>query len=158
MQIRIVAVGRVREAFLRSGIEEYRKRLGPFAKVEIVEVREEPIRDGDPAAERERVLRREGEAILKALAPGHVIVTDIAGEMFSSEELARYIERLRVGGDSSVTFVIGGSLGVSCEVRERADLLLSFGPVTLPHQLFRLVLIEQIYRAFTILNGLPYHK
>lgn len=158
MQIRIVAVGRVREAFMRDGIEEYRKRLRPFAKVDIVEVREESIRDGNLDAERERVLGREGEAILRALLPGHVIVTDIAGKMLSSEELASHLESLQLSGESTVNVVIGGSLGVDQSVRRRADLLLSLGRITLPHQLFRLVLMEQLYRAFTILRGLPYHK
>lgn len=157
MQIRVVAVGRVREEFIRAGIDEYSKRLRPFAKVDIVEVREESIRDGSEA-ERERVLGREGEAILRALLPGHVILTDIKGKMLSSEALADHLEQLQVGGESVVNFVIGGSLGVAEAVRNRADLRLSFGPITLPHQLFRLVLMEQIYRAFTILRGLPYHK
>lgn len=158
MLIRIVAVGRVRESFIRDGIAEYTKRLMPFSKVEIIEVREESFKEGLSEVETEKVLQREGEAILKAIGSGPIIAMDVSGTPRSSEELARYIAELQLHGESTVNFVIGGSLGIAQEVRSRADLRLSFGPMTFPHQLFRLMLLEQVYRASTILRGVPYHK
>lgn len=158
MLVRIIAVGRVRERFIRDGIEEYTKRLSRFFRVELVETKEEPCPEEFSPAHKERVLQREGEALLKALAPGPVVALDVHGRLLSSEELADYVAQLQLRGESTVQFVIGGSLGLAPAVLSRADLRLSFGRITLPHQLCRLVLFEQVYRVATILHGLPYHK
>lgn len=158
MLIRIIAVGRVREAFIRDGIAEYARRLRPFARLELIETKEEAFKEGLSAAEKARVLEREGDAILKAVGPGHLIALDIQGRMLSSEELAEHIAQLQLAGESTLQFVIGGSLGLSPQVLDRAQLRLSFSRMTFPHQLFRLILLEQVYRASTILRAVPYHK
>lgn len=156
LRIDIVAVGRLKERFWREACEEYLKRLKPYAQVRVVE-----IVDVDPsgAGGVKDALKREGDAILKAIPEkSTVILLDIQGRAVSSEEMAQSIERWSVEGVSDIVFVIGGSHGVSEEVRKRADARWSFGRITMPHNLARVVLVEQVYRAFKIIRHEPYHK
>lgn len=159
MQIRVLAVGKLKEQYLVEGIEEYSKRLGRYERLEIVELREESFSEPLSAKEVEEILRREGERILKEIKPRSFLVAlDRGGRALSSEELAEEIQRAALAGSSQLVFVIGGSLGLDERVLKRADLVLSFSKFTFPHQLMRLILLEQIYRAFTILNNERYHK
>jgi 23S rRNA (pseudouridine1915-N3)-methyltransferase len=159
MQIQIVSVGKLKEAYLVQGIAEYTKRLGPYARLQSVEVQDEKAPETMSPAEERQVKEREGERILAALRKdAYVIALAIDGKMLSSEELADRMRDLATYGRSQVAFVIGGSVGLAPSVLERADLKLSFGRMTLPHQLMRLVLVEQIYRAFKIIRGEKYHK
>lgn len=159
MNIQIVAVGKLKEKYLVAGIAEYLKRLGPYAKVQIMEVPDEKAPDSMSAAEEEQVRAREGEKILSHIKEDtYVIALAIGGAMWSSEELAGQLGSLGTYGRSNVAFVIGGSNGLSEAVLKRADQKLSFGKVTYPHQLMRLILVEQVYRAFKINRGEPYHK
>ena len=152
LKLRVVAVGDVKESFYREAIAEYVKRLGKWAKTEIVEVAE-ASHVADPAKKRET----EGEAILSKLK-GKVVLTDVKGKKVTSEAIAFLLDKSALEGDSELTFVIGGSNGVSPAVKSRADEVISFGDITLPHQLFRVVLLEQLYRAETIIHGSAYHK
>lgn len=159
MNVQILAVGRVKEKYLDQGIKEYAKRLQRYGRLEIVELKEESF--VEPLSEKEyaEVLRREGERILAELKPrSFVIALDRKGQELSSQELAERMQQVAVGGTSQLTFVIGGSLGLDGRVLEQANLVLSFSKFTFPHQLMRLILAEQIYRAFTIINGERYHK
>lgn len=159
MQIQILTVGKLKERYLVDGIAEYVKRLGPYAKVQMIEVPDEKAPENMSAAEEQQVRDREGARLLTALRPDvYVVALAIDGEMWSSEQLAGSLDKLATYGRSQVAFVIGGSLGLSSEVLRRADMRLSFGRMTLPHQLMRLVLVEQIYRAMRINRGEPYHK
>jgi len=159
MHIQIVAVGKLKESYLNAGIAEYLKRLGPYAKVQMIEVPDEKAPDTMSAAEEEQVKRKEGERILAYLKPdAFVIAMAIDGKFMSSDDIAAQLSSLGTYGTSQVSFVIGGSIGLSEDVLRRADLKLSFGRITFPHQLMRLVLVEQIYRAFKIMRGEPYHK
>jgi 23S rRNA (pseudouridine1915-N3)-methyltransferase len=159
VHVQILAVGKLKERYLVQGIEEYGKRLGRYGRLEIAELKEESF--AEPLSEKEvqEILRREGERILDALKlRSHVVALDRGGRAMSSEELAEEFQRVAIGGISQLTFVIGGSLGLDPRVLQRADLVLSFSKFTFPHQLMRLILLEQIYRAFTIVNGERYHK
>ncbi|MCG0276174.1 MAG: 23S rRNA (pseudouridine(1915)-N(3))-methyltransferase RlmH [Thermosediminibacteraceae bacterium] len=159
MNITIIAVGKIKESYLREGIKEYEKRLTPYCTLRIIEVNEERAPDNPGPAEKERVLKREGERILgKMPRQGFKIALCIEGERFSSEGMAEKIRKLALRGISDITFVIGGSLGLSEEVKKACDMRLSFSDFTLPHQLMRLVLLEQIYRWFKIIRGETYHK
>lgn len=156
MKFRIVAVGKIKEEYLRDAIAEYSKRISRFATLQIVEVDECLSRGAQTAGEVERVKKAEGEAIL-AKAEGYVVAMDIGGELVSSQQLSDLI----VGQKqhfSTFTFIIGGSNGLSEEVKARANMRMSFGKITLPHQLFRVVLCEQLYRACCIENNVSYHK
>lgn len=159
MNISIVTVGKLKEKYLKQGIEEYLKRLGSYAKVEIIEVPDEKAPEELSDIEMEQVKQKEGERILaKVQQDAHVIALAINGKLKSSEELADTLDKLATYGKSKVTFIIGGSLGLGGEVLKRADEQLSFSKMTFPHQLMRLILVEQIYRAFRINRGEPYHK
>jgi 23S rRNA (pseudouridine1915-N3)-methyltransferase len=159
MNIKIITVGKIKEKYLQQGIDEYLKRLSPYAKISIVEVKEEQAPEQLSEAEMEQVKHKEGERILAQIKPDHaVIALAIEGKSFSSEDLAKHLDQLATYGQSQLAFVIGGSLGLAKEVYARADLLLSFSKMTFPHQLMRLILVEQIYRAFKINRGEPYHK
>ena len=159
MQIRVLAVGKLKEQYLVEGIEEYSKRLRRYERLEIVELRAESFSEPLSAKEVEEILRREGERLLKEIKPRSFLVAlDRGGRALSSEELAEEIQRAALAGSSQLVFVIGGSLGLDERVLKRADLVLSFSKFTFPHQLMRLILLEQIYRAFTILNNERYHK
>lgn len=159
MQVQVVCVGKLKEKYWTDGIAEYAKRLGAYARLDIRELPDEKTPDSMSPAEEELVRTREGERILAALKPdAHVIALAIDGETWSSEQLAAHLEKQAVYGGGSVAFVIGGSLGLSPAVLSRADKRLSFGRMTYPHQLMRVILLEQIYRAFKINRGEPYHK
>lgn len=159
MNITIVSVGKLKEKYLKQGIEEYIKRLRPYAKIEMIEVPDEKAPETLSAAEEEQVKQAEGERLLNKISQDtYVIALTIEGKQLSSEELAKTLDDLAVHGKSKIVFVIGGSLGLSGEVLQRADLKLSFSKMTFPHQLMRLILVEQVYRAFKIKRGEPYHK
>lgn len=159
MNIQLIAVGKLKEKYWLQAIAEYDKRLSAYAKVKIIEVADEKAPDSMSEAEEQIAKHKEGERILAQLKPDtHLIVLDIAGKMFSSEELAAEIDHLATYGTSQIAFVIGGSNGLSDDVICRAHLRLSFGKVTYPHQLMRVIVLEQIYRAFKIIRGEPYHR
>ncbi|TMU83914.1 23S rRNA (pseudouridine(1915)-N(3))-methyltransferase RlmH [Bacillus sp. BHET2] len=159
MNITIVTVGKLKEKYLKQGIGEYVKRLGAYAKLDIIELADEKAPEVLSDSEMEQVKNKEGERILAKLSPDqHVIALAIQGKMRSSEELADNLDKLATYGKSKVAFVIGGSLGLSDDVIKRSDETLSFSKMTFPHQLMRLILVEQIYRAFRINRGEPYHK
>lgn len=152
MKINILAVGKIKEKYIVDGINEYKKRLSAYATVNIIEVNEETS-----VLNIENKSEKEGEKILEK-AKGFLIGLDIKGLLLDSKELANLVQSNMVNGVSEITFIIGGSNGLSTSVRKRCDILLSFGKMTFPHQLFRLILMEQIYRSFTIINKTPYHK
>ena len=154
MRLRIIAVGRLKERHWREAADEYLKRLGPYARVEVVEVP-----DRDVTADEARALEAEAADVLRAIPEGATVaVLEIGGRASSSEEFARWLEDLGTDGRPSVAFVIGGAAGLHPDVLARADVRLSLGALTLPHQLARVVLLEQIYRAFRITRGEPYHR
>lgn len=159
MNITIVSVGKLKEKYLKQGIDEYKKRLNAYAKVSIIEVADEKAPETMSEAEMEEVKRKEGERILSHIASDAFVITlEIEGKMLGSEQLAKKLDKLATYGKSKVVFVIGGSLGISLDVQKRSDLALSFSKMTFPHQLMRLVLLEQVYRSFRINWGEPYHK
>lgn len=159
MNISIITVGKLKEKYLKLGIDEYLKRLSAYAKVEIIEVADEKAPEELSEVEMMQVKQKEGERILAKLsADTYVIALAIQGKMQSSEELAKELDRLATYGKSKIAFVIGGSLGLSNEVLKRSNEQLSFSRMTFTHQLMRLILVEQIYRAFRINRGEPYHK
>ena len=158
MNISVICVGKVKEKYFTAAADEYKKRLSRFAKLEIIEVPDEKIPDNASEKEIENIKNKEGLAILSRLKNnGSVIALCIEGDELTSEQLAKRTEQFLMNG-SNLYFIIGGSLGLSDEVKNRADLKLSFGRMTLPHQLMRVVLIEQIYRAFKINHNESYHK
>lgn len=159
MKISIIAVGKLKEKYLKQGIGEYSKRLGAYASMEVMEVPDEKAPENMSEAEMEEVKRKEGERILaKVPSDSYVITLEIEGEMATSEKFAKKLDQLALHGKSKIAFVIGGSLGLSEEVRQRSDYALSFSKMTFPHQLMRLILLEQLYRAFRINRNEPYHK
>ena len=159
MKISIVSVGKLKEKYLKQGIQEYLKRLGAYAKVDVIEVADEKAPENMSEAELLEVKRKEGERILSQIAPDtYVITLEINGKMLSSEQLAAKMDELATYGKSKIVFVIGGSLGISNDVQKRSDLALSFSKMTFPHQLMRLILLEQVYRGFRINREEPYHK
>jgi 23S rRNA (pseudouridine1915-N3)-methyltransferase len=159
MKITILCVGKIKEKYFTMAIDEYSKRLSRYCKLEIIEVADEKTIDQAGEAIENQIKKTEGERILKNLKDGaFVIALAINGNNLTSEELADKIEKLGVGGVSHLIFVIGGSLGLSEEVLQKADYKLSFSKMTFPHQLMRVVLLEQIYRAYRINLNEPYHK
>lgn len=159
MNISIVTVGKLKEKYLKQGIDEYLKRMSSYAKMDIMEVSDEKAPEELSTTEMEQVKQKEGERILSKISPDtYVIALAIEGKQKSSEELADTLDKLATYGKSKIAFVIGGSLGLSDEVLKRADEKLSFSKMTFPHQLMRLILVEQVYRAFRINRGEPYHK
>lgn len=159
MNISIITVGKLKEKYLKDGIDEYKKRLTRYCNIEIIEVSDEKAPENLSQKEEEQVKEKEGLGILKNIKDNmYVVVLDIKGKMLSSEELSEFLGERGLTGDSSIAFVVGGSLGLSKEVLNRADYKLSFSKMTFPHQLMRLILLEQIYRGFRILKGEPYHK
>ncbi|RAZ66955.1 23S rRNA (pseudouridine(1915)-N(3))-methyltransferase RlmH [Planococcus maitriensis] len=159
MNISIVTVGKLKEKYLKAGIAEYAKRLGAYAKITEIEVADEKAPEQLSEADMAIVKKKEGERILaKIPQDAYVIALAIDGKMKTSEQLAKDMESLMTYGRSKVVFVIGGSLGLHGEVLKRADEKLSFSKMTFPHQLMKLILLEQVYRAFRIMKGEPYHK
>ncbi len=158
MRITIVTAGKIKEKYLTAGINEFLKRLGPFANVKIIEINEEKMKDNPSEAEKQQTLAQEGQRLLKQVPEGsYLIVLDVYGQQLSSEKLAEKIQNLGLQGKSNITFLIGGAFGLSQEVRQAADFRLSFSPMTFTHQMIRLLLVEQIYRAFKINRGEKYH-
>lgn len=159
MKITIVTVGKLKEKYLKEAIAEYSKRLRAYCDLKIVEVADEKTPDQASQAVEDGIRSKEGERILKQLKDEmYVITLEISGEMLTSEKLAEKIEHLGIQGKSSIAFVIGGSIGLGKDVLRRSDYALSFSKMTFPHQLMRVILLEQIYRSFKIQRGEPYHK
>ena len=159
MRINIVCVGKIKEKYLKLGIDEFKKRLSKYCKLEIIELEDEKAPENLSDKEMLMIKEKEGKKILSKIKDNsYVIALAIDGKNLSSEELAETINKLGVRGISNITFVIGGSLGLSDEVLSRANYKLSFSKMTFPHQLMRLILLEQVYRAYRINNGEPYHK
>ena len=159
MKIKVVAVGRCRETFFTDACREYEKRLSAYVRTEIVEVKDEALAENASAAEVRKVLDTEGKRILEKLRDqDHVIALDLRGDAFDSPGMAERLQRLMLLGKSSIVFVIGGSAGLSEEVKKACDLRLSMSRMTFPHQMARMILMEQIYRAETINQGMRYHK
>ncbi|MCI6163790.1 MAG: 23S rRNA (pseudouridine(1915)-N(3))-methyltransferase RlmH [Lachnospira sp.] len=159
MKITICCVGKVKEKFYVQAIEEYSKRLSRYCKLEIIEVQDEKTPDNASENLNLQIKQKEGERILSAIKDdAYVCALAIEGKMLDSVELSQKIDRLGIEGKSNIVFVIGGSLGLSKEVLDRADYYLSFSKMTFPHQLMRVILLEQIYRSYRIIKGEPYHK
>ena len=159
VNISIISIGKLKEKYLKQGIDEYLKRLSSYAKVEIMELPDEKAPENLSDAEMLMVKEKEGIRILEKISEDtHVIALAIEGKMKSSEELAKDLDRLATYGKSKIAFIIGGSLGLSKDVMNRANDTLSFSKMTFPHQLMRLILLEQVYRAFRINRNEPYHK
>lgn len=158
MKITIACVGKIKEKYLTLGIAEFTKRLSPFCKLETVAINEERMPEAPSPAEKEQVLAKETERLL-AIIPqnSYIIVLDVKGMPISSEELAAKFDKLALTGNSHITFVIGGAFGFTDALRKRADATISFSRMTFTHQMIRLLLVEQIYRAFKISRGEPYH-
>jgi 23S rRNA (pseudouridine1915-N3)-methyltransferase len=159
MNICIISVGKLKEKYLKDGIDEYKKRLSRYCSIDIIEVPDEKAPENLSEKEEEQIKIKEGQAILKYVKEGtYVIALDLRGKMLSSEEFSILIADLGISGNSNIAFIIGGSLGLSKEVVERADYKLSFSKMTFPHQVMRLILLEQVYRGFRIMKNEPYHK
>lgn len=159
MNINIVCVGKIKENYLQKAVEEYSKRLSLFCKLSILEVPEEKAPDSLSKKEIEQVKNIEGSNILKQIKDNmYCIVLEIKGKMLTSEELSNMVSSLAIEGKSNITFVIGGSHGLSVDVIKRANMWMSFSPLTFPHQLMRVILLEQVYRSFKIINNQTYHK
>ncbi|MCR5742626.1 MAG: 23S rRNA (pseudouridine(1915)-N(3))-methyltransferase RlmH [Lachnospiraceae bacterium] len=159
LKITLLTVGKIKEKYFNDAIAEYSKRLGRYCKLNIIEVADEKTPDDASEAEEELIKKREGDRILAKLPDNaYVCVLAINGKNLSSTELADKMSKICVSGYDHIVFIIGGSLGLSEDVNKKADMLLSFSRMTFPHQLMRVVLLEQIYRGFRILNNEPYHK
>ncbi|MCI9380781.1 MAG: 23S rRNA (pseudouridine(1915)-N(3))-methyltransferase RlmH [Dorea sp.] len=159
MKITLVTVGKIKENYLRDAVAEYVKRLGKYCKLEVIETADEKTPDHASETVEEAIRAKEAERILRYIREDAFVITlEILGKQLSSEELAKKIETLGVQGKSHIIFVIGGSIGLGKEVLERSDFALSFSKMTFPHQLMRVILLEQVYRSFRIINGEPYHK
>ena len=159
MKISVITVGKIKEKFYRDAIAEYTKRLSKYCKLEIFEVADEKTPDAASETVEENIRNKEAERILKLVKEdSYVITLEIKGKQLDSVELAKKIENLGIQGKSHITFIIGGSIGLGKEVLKRSDYPLSFSNMTFPHQLMRVILLEQIYRSYRIISGEPYHK
>ncbi len=159
MKITVAAVGRLKEKYLKEGIAEYAKRLSRFADIELIEVDDEHAPDSFSPAQEAQVKQKEAERLLKRVKEGsYIVLLDLAGEQVSSEVLASKLENIMTSGSSHITFIIGGSLGLDQSLINKADYRISLSKMTFPHQLARLILLEQIYRAFKINRNETYHK
>lgn len=158
MKITIACVGKIKEKYLTAGIDEFTKRLTPFCKLEVVSINEEKMPDNPSAAAKEQVLEKETQRLMNIIPDNsYVILLDVIGKQLSSPELAAKFDSLALQGSSHITFVIGGAFGYTDALRKRADFALSFSKMTFTHQMIRLLLVEQIYRAFKISRNEPYH-
>lgn len=159
MKITVITVGKLKEKYLRDAIAEYSKRLGRYCKLEILEVADEKTPDQASETVEESIREKEGERLMKYVKDDAFVITlEINGKQLSSEKLAEKINQLGIAGVSHICFIIGGSIGLSKSVMERSDYALSFSKMTFPHQLMRVILLEQIYRSYRIIQGEPYHK
>lgn len=159
MKLTVIAVGKLKEKYLKEGINEYSKRLSRFCDLEIIEVNDEQAPDNLSSVQEEQVKKKEAERVIKRLKLGTVlIIMDVHGDKLGSSDFANRLNSFFLSGKSHITFVIGGSLGIDKELLRMADLRLSLSDMTFPHQLTRLILLEQVFRAFKIMNGETYHK
>lgn len=159
MNITILCVGQIKEKYFRDAIAEYQKRLSRYCKLQIIEVADEKTKENASEAENDLIRKKEGERILKHIKDSdYCISLEIDGKMLTSEGLSKEIDHLGLAGKSSLVFVIGGSIGLDTAVLKRSDYALSFSKMTFPHQLMRVILLEQIYRSYRIMRGEPYHK
>ena len=159
MNITILCVGQIKEKYFRDAIAEYQKRLSRYCKLQIIEVADEKTKENASEVENDLIRKKEGERLLKHIKDSDYCITlEIDGKMLTSEGLSREIDRLGLAGKSSLVFVIGGSIGLDTAVLKRSDYALSFSKMTFPHQLMRVILLEQIYRSYRIMRGEPYHK
>lgn len=159
MKITVITVGKIKEKYLKDAIAEYSKRLSKYCKLEIIEVLDEKTLDNASEVMEDAIRAKEAERILKYVKEDAFVITlEINGKQLSSEELADKIDKLGVKGTSHIIFIIGGSIGLGQEVLQKSNFSLSFSKMTFPHQLMRVVLLEQIYRSYRIINGEPYHK
>lgn len=159
MKITLITVGKIKEKYLKDAIAEYSKRLSKYCKLEIIEVADEKTPDNASEVVEEAIRQKEGERILKHIKDdAYVITLEIGGKMLDSVELSKKIENLGIQGTSHIVFVIGGSIGLGKDVCERSNYALSFSKMTFPHQLMRVILLEQVYRSYRIMAGEPYHK
>ncbi len=159
MNITILCVGQIKEKYFRDAIAEYQKRLSRYCKLQIIEVADEKTKENASDAENDLIRKKEGERLLKHIKDSDYCITlEIDGKMLTSEGLSKEIDRLGLAGKSSLVFVIGGSIGLDTAVLKRSDYALSFSKMTFPHQLMRVILLEQIYRSYRIMRGEPYHK
>ena len=157
--IKIIAVGRLKEKYLEDAAAEYRKRISAYSKLEVVRVPDEKCPENISEKQAAAIRDKEGAAILKSIRDGEYVITlEIRGTGMSSEQFAAHLEQLAISGRSDITFVIGGSIGLSEAVIQRSDHHLSFSKMTFPHQLMYVILLEQIYRAYKIIRHEPYHK
>ena len=158
MRIKIYCIGKIKEQYLKDGINEYLKRISPYSKIEIVEVSDSKVKDNPNQADIEKAKNEEGELVLKLLKNDFLIGLDMNKQEFNSEDFADFLSKKIVEGGSSISFVIGGSYGLSDELKKRCNTSISLSKMTFLHQMTRLILLEQIYRAFKILNNETYHK
>ncbi len=159
LKIHIIAVGKIKEKYMQQGIDDLKKRIIRYAKLDIIEVPDEKVPNNASTSDEIQVKESEGEKVLgKIKKDSYVIALNIAGKTYSSEKMAEKIDKLALEGKSDITYVIGGSLGLSRKVLDRVDEEISFGKMTFPHQLMRLILLEQIFRSFKIIKGETYHK
>lgn len=159
MNIHLLCVGKIKEKYLKEAINEYSKRLSRYCKLDIIEVQDEKTPENASQKEEIMIKEKEEEPLLKNLKDNmYAIALDLKGTMLSSEELSDHIKCCGINGNSNIAFIIGGSLGLSDSVLKRADFRLCFSKMTFPHQLMRVILLEQIYRSFKIINNEPYHK
>ena len=159
MNITLITVGKLKEKYLNQAIDEYSKRLSRYCKLEIIELNDEKTPDNASEKEEQLIKEKEGKQILSKIKENaFVIAMDLGGKNLTSEEFSKFIEQNGVMGNSNIVFLIGGSLGLSDEVKKRANYKLCFSKMTFPHQLFRVMLLEQIYRGFRIMKNEPYHK
>ena len=159
MKITLITVGKLKQKYLRDAIAEYTKRLSKYCKLEIIEVADEKTPDNASETVEEQIRNKEGERILKNVKDdAYVITLEILGKQLTSEQLADKIDTLGIQGTSHIVFIIGGSIGLGQDVLKRSNYSLSFSKMTFPHQLMRVILLEQIYRSYRIINGEPYHK
>ena len=159
MKITIICIGKIKEKFFQDAIKEYSKRLSRYCKLDIVELADEKTPDGCSSAVEEQIKAKEGERILNAIKGDEFVISlAIEGVKMTSVKMADKLDKLALSGKSHVAFIIGGSLGLDKRVLDKSDLLLSFSDMTFPHQLMRVILLEQVYRSYRIINGEPYHK
>ena len=158
MKIKIYCIGKIKEQYLKDGINEYLKRISPYSNIEIVEVIDSKVKDNPNKADIEKAMNVEGERVFRLLKNDYLIGLDLNKSEFTSEEFASFIQKKMVEGGSSISFVIGGSYGLSDDLKKRCNTSISLSKLTFLHQMTRLILLEQIYRAFKILNNETYHK
>ncbi len=158
MKITIITVGKLKEKYLVEGIKEYAKRLSKYTKLELIEVKDEHAPENQSQKDINLIKQKEADRIETKLKDSYIITLAIEGKQISSEDLANQITKITTYHNSNITFIIGGSLGISDSIKKKSNLLLSFSKMTFPHQLMKLILLEQIYRSFRINNNEPYHK